>query len=77
MISQKSKLFLYTVGFAICVAIIIFVGIWAIGAALQEGEGSIQSRMNNRANFVAKCKSVGGEIGGDKCYVNGEVVFSE
>lgn len=62
------------IGFAVTVAIIVSVGIWAISSALQEGR---ENPMNNRANFVAKCKSVEGIIGGDKCYVNGEVVFSE
>lgn len=56
--------------------IVAAVGFWAINSALESGV-TTQSRMDNRANFVAKCKSVEGIIGGDKCYVNGEVVFSE
>lgn len=74
MVSQSGKLLLYVFGIAVTVVIIVSVGIWAISSALQEGRGNV---MNNRANFVAKCKSVVGTIGGDECYVNGEVVFSE
>lgn len=74
LVSQRGKILLYMIGFAIFAAIILSVGIWAISSALQDGRGDA---MNNRANFVAKCKSVGGEIGGDKCYVNGAEVFSE
>lgn len=74
MVKQNSKVLLYIIANIIAAVIIVFVGIWAISSALQEGR---ENSMNNRANFVAKCKSVGGEIGDDKCYVNGEAVFSE
>lgn len=74
MTSQRGKLLLCMIGFAVTVIIIVSVGIWAISSALQDGRGNT---MNDRANFVAKCKSVGGEVGGDKCYVKGVEVFSE
>lgn len=77
MVSQRGKLFLHKIAIAVAAVIIMFVGLWAIGSALQKGEESRQRLMDNRANFVAKCKSVGGEIGGDKCYVKGVEVFSE
>ena len=77
MKTQRSKALLHKIAVVVAAVIITFVGIWAIGAAMQKGESSTQRMMNNRANFVAKCKSVEGVIGGDKCYVNGEVVFSE
>lgn len=39
---------------------------------------SNQQAMDERANAVAQCESIGGNFGGDKCYVNGiEVNFSE
>ena len=74
MVSQRSNQLLRMIARALAAAIIVSVGVWAISSALQEGK---DNAMDNRANFVAKCKSVGGEIGGDKCYVNGEAVFSE
>lgn len=72
--NNRSKLLLHMVATIVAATILVSVGIWAISSALQEGK---ENSMGNRANFVAKCKSVGGEMGGDKCYVNGEVVFSE
>lgn len=76
MINQRSKSLLYKIAAVVAGFIVAAVGFWAINSALESGK-SVQDRMDNRANFVAKCKSVDGIIGGDKCYVNGEVVFSE
>lgn len=75
--SNRIKSLLYKVATAVAVIIVVFVGLLAIGASLQKGEERRQRIMDNRASFVARCKSVDGIIGGDKCYVNGEVVFSE
>lgn len=72
--SKRSESLLYKIAVGLAAAIIMSVGIWAISSALQEGR---ENSMSNRANFVAKCKSVDGIIGGDKCYVNGMEVFSE
>ena len=75
MVSQRSKALLHKIVLVLAAAtIIVSVGIWALESALQEGK---ENTMNKRANFVAKCKSVGGEMGGDKCYINGVEVFSE
>ena len=72
MVSQETKGVLYAIAVALAL-----IGVCVIGTASVRCKESSQRMMNDRANFVAKCKSVGGEIGGDKCYVNGTEVFSE
>ena len=58
---------LVAIPFAIIIAIVAII-IW-IGAALSAPGGQY-------SNFTARCESVGGVVGADECYKNGEVLFN-
>ena len=51
---------------------IMFSIIWALVSII---DISRFPQLEKRANFVAMCKSAGGEMGENACYKNGELIY--
>lgn len=59
------------VWFPTMIVIMIFFTVICVLGGIYASNNKTNDSMNARADAVARCKSLGGEMGGEKCFVNG------